>query len=428
MQFQGTGKLDVFYRGQLDLFEQLYTRYTEVEGSQARKDIPAFSTQWWSVVTLRASDLSMVDGMYTYGMQDLVYNGGQSYGQTYSSKVSYPAEVSKIRLLMNRLTMPSLVFSSGIDYTIVDGRLCFKEDPMASSYVVRRPIYGSGNTITDYEVVLWGFSADVDHDNLWRYIGCAYNFSLPASQRAGVALNAIIDSQITGLTSGQLRLLLAALSGVPSVLEAEETVEDIVESDQLQIITDKNVYSYPLGSVAEVAVGDVVHAGDQLVDTIRVQDLGSSTLTMAELPATISLGSEFIGGSYTAPLVFANEEVALDYIGPDDQGIVEVRFAVTGEAADISAFWTSVHAQGKALGRTLANALDTRETPVGEPAPVNLPATVNPMRLVLYELMRSSLLLIRVKTAQLPTGSMLDELSRLRSVFPPTAAYILFSE
>lgn len=426
--FQGTGKLGAFYRGQLDLFEQLYTRYTEILASQGRKTIPPFSRQWWTAVVLRASDLSVVDGLYTYGMQNMVYAGGQNYGEAYTAKVSYPTNVSLMRLLMNRITMPSMVLSSGIDYDIVDGRLRFATDPLSSEYVIRRPVYGPNNTVIDYEAVLWGFSADVDNNNLWRYIGAAYTFTPPASQAANDALNTLIDSQITGLTMQQLITFLSAITGVPCCIEARETVETVLTDNQVQVITDKHVYTYPAGTTPIVAVGDVVAAGDQLVDTVKVQELCSNALKMSDLPATLSLDNKFLGGGYSAGLTFANTEVPLQYIGPDSDGIVEVRFAVDGAADDVSAFWSHVHARGKTLGRTLANALDQRDNPSGEPMQASLPATVNPLRLVLYELMRNSLLLIRIKSSLLPEGNMLTEIQRLRSMLTPTTAYLLLLE
>ena len=144
----------------------------------------------------------------------------------------------------------------------------------------------------------------------------------------------------------------------------------------------------------------------------------------------ITLTESFLNGDYVGGLFFANKEVELEYIGPDSDGDVEVRFELSGYPGDIEQFWEYAMAAGKWQGYTLANYLDQRPNPVGQPKAHHLPATVNPMLLVLRHVMGYNLFIIKLKVG-LEGPNALDPalLSLLdKKMLPPHTAFIIFTE
>jgi hypothetical protein len=176
-----------------------------------------------------------------------------------------------------------------------------------------------------------------------------------------------------------------------------------------------------------VAVGDVVPAGQEICDAFQIEELSGANADYSWLPA-VGFAESFISGPYMAELQFKNKDVALDYMGLDADGKAIVQFAVGGFPGDVEFFWEFVQAAGKLPGqKTLAELLDKRTNPVGQPGPLNLPATINPMAFVLENICKNNLFVIRVKPAAFSdTAPGLSMFSRLRRVVPPHTTYIVF--
>jgi hypothetical protein len=149
-----------------------------------------------------------------------------------------------------------------------------------------------------------------------------------------------------------------------------------------------------------------------------VQDLGIDG---------ISLGPQFLSGNYLSTLFFVDKEVPLVY-ELDSTGRAKVSFELGGFPGDVEQYWDDVHARGISMGFTLANYLDKRANPFGDPKASDLPAYVNPMKLVLRHLLGYNLFIVKLK-AGLEGPNALDAsvLNLLRYVIPPQTAYIVFS-
>jgi hypothetical protein len=160
----------------------------------------------------------------------------------------------------------------------------------------------------------------------------------------------------------------------------------------------------------------------------RVTPLSVALDTLPELYG-ISIGPSFTSHNLVSPLFFKNADVPLQYVGPDAAGRVEVRFEISGFPNDIEQFWSEVHAKGVAQGITLANYLDTRLTPMGDPGPDNLPATVNPMRLVLRHIMGYNLVVVKIRSGLEGRHALDTRISEvLRDITPPQTAVLIFVE
>jgi hypothetical protein len=126
-----------------------------------------------------------------------------------------------------------------------------------------------------------------------------------------------------------------------------------------------------------VAVGDVLTAGDALGDTWALTRLAGPNF-----PARVTVSPELTYAATTAGLTWYNQEVAtiVDTVGTRTR----IRWALGGTLADVNAYWTASHALGLAAGRTLAQMLDRRPNPdpAVDPTPADLPAYVNPLKLL----------------------------------------------
>lgn len=174
------------------------------------------------------------------------------------------------------------------------------------------------------------------------------------------------------------------------------------------------------------------------VYNITVNAISDIRLPLANIPADrrvipdipgLALDQKYITGAYYSSLFFANEEVPLEYVGPDAEGFIQVKFDVSGFPADVEQFWADVHARGVAQCRTLANYLDLREQPIDQPLPGDLPTTINPLLFLLRHIMQHNLIVAKVKRAA-EGVSALDPaiLNVLRFTLPPHIAYIIFTE
>jgi hypothetical protein len=101
----------------------------------------------------------------------------------------------------------------------------------------------------------------------------------------------------------------------------------------------------------------------------------------------------------------------------------------SGYPSDLTKFWELAQERGKADGATLANLLDIRPDPIGEPTADNLPDKLNPLRFILENILRNNLFIIKVRLASFAVGAPGVQLFRLlRDVIPPHTTYIIFIE
>jgi len=139
----------------------------------------------------------------------------------------------------------------------------------------------------------------------------------------------------------------------------------------------------------------------------------------------IALDMGYVNMPMVGAIIHINESRPLEYVGIDANGYAEVRYGLTGFPGDIEEFWRLVHARGVADGRVLADYLDTRENPVGPPLLAHLPATVNPMRFVLDQLLGQNMVVIVLKPLQFgPDASVAPPFRLLRQAIPPQTSLL----
>lgn len=430
------------------LFLQTHINFLEAVDSLSRLEVPVFHTERLFLFKLKKSARVTEEGALKYG-DGTVYGpqpgtGDKSlYGEVVRERFTYSlgdSQLADVATITNRILDPSLVLTKGVDYTIdrLKNTITFVKEPFDEPLLARRPIYGDDNEIADEEVSLILFNAQFDRKLLFNHFGYVINVSAPSSQFYKDFINAFWNALNRTLTLEDIRLLLGAITGIPSTIEDGEVVEFIETSrGRLNITTNRNTYRFKDTAVPTVSQGDTLRKGQELVNSLEIVELSGSSRDLSGIKA-IALGQEFISNGFFSHLIFKNEEVPLDFLGIDSDGRAFVRFDVGGFQADVDRFWENAQSRGKVQGKTLAELLDTRANPptdpslppeITQPGPEHLPPTINPLEFVVDNLLKNNLFLIRLIPADIDPEAMgLQFLHTLRRVMPPHTTFLVLME
>ena len=433
-QFEDSGLLEGLYRAACDDYEQQQQNIVDAGAVLSRQSVPVYRRQWWRLLRIRQSQLGAVDtAKITYGQAGLTYGDGSRYGQLKLSDLFlYPlagslGQVVGISAIMNRLEAPTATWLSDIDYQVSPGVVAFRVDPFADDRFAFRIIYDDAGNPIDKEAALWAYAVDIDAKFVWNHVGYVVGRNYPSSQAYKDYVNAIWDMHSWGPTDLGLRKLIAAAVGMPLVKGASEVVEKILTYEGVTIITDQNVYKYLAGAVPAIAVGDTVREGDSLIQDFAFVELRGNTPDLSGFEG-LSLNTGMLRDPYLGSLYFINQDVPLEYMPADTDGVVDAKFPISGFPLDVIQFWDTVHARGKAAGATLAQLLDTRTSGNGEPRPENLPATINPLQII-TQLIGANFMLVRVRSGLIPAGAPgIHGLGILRDVLPSRTSVIIYVE
>ena len=446
--FQDRAILQDHLRSDAAEYAQAQLQMYETMASLSRFTIPVFHTENWYLLTILRSVANTVPSTYKSG--DLVFGpqsgavSGRPAGfiQTFGGtdmppfvEAPLPSPLVDIPFSMQNLVVyPSRTFTNGIDFEIdkVRGIVRFRSDPFSDPLIAKRSIFDSNGAQIDEEIAVWCYKGKFDLNYVYTYFGYVLGLKLQSSEAYKDLLNAIWDSYVIGLTLESLQKLMAAVSGSPIVIDPAETLEIVQqETDSWLVVTSSHVYRFPLAATPVVSLTEgetILHAGDSLSDAVKIVELGGSAPDYSQLPS-IALSNRLISGNYMAELTFRNEVDNLQ-VSTDADGKTNAKFPVYGYPGDVEEFWASAHANGKLPGnKTLAELLDGRATPFGEPGPLALPATINPLQFVLSNFFKNNLFLIEVNLSSFDVNSPgVSLLQSLRQVMPPSMSYVVYIE
>ncbi len=337
-----------------------------------------------------------------------------------------PPLLAEAPAIYNRLADPSVALTGGTDFTLEDGSLVFREDPFANPLWGTRPVFVDGEQ-TDTELFLWVFRGSFDFNLVYEHWGYVLGLALDSSEAYRDLLNAVFDALAGGTGLEQLQLAFAAMTGLP-LAKAGETVQEVVEdATAVIVVTDQSAHRLPLGTTPTVAVGETLVAGQTLSDGLQFAELNRG-----ETPSwatALVVGRGLLVGKFHSDLVFQNADLPLA-VSADEDGYTRVEFPIGGFPLDVEEFWDKVHYQGRARGTTLAELLDTRPRPVSaQPDVESLPATVNPVKFLVENVLRNNCVLVRVRMAGLAAGAIgLHPARLLRKVVPPGTCVLVLIE
>jgi hypothetical protein len=408
------------YQASIDLAETI--------NSVGRHTMPVYHTEQWYAYTILASQKGITPVLYG-GAGSGLFGGKLLYGAASGGApvYSWNCPVINVDLIFNRIYKPSATLTRGVDFMIDDGRLVFAADPFVDPRFITTPVLdGVTGQVIDEQITLWLFRPSIDQEVIWTQFGYIMGIRLPSSQGYKDLVNALLDA-ITGCTATeQLDQMLAAVTGCP-LARGNETVQDITTfANAMLVITDQWAYQYPTTCAPVVQIGDNVEAGDSLVDTVQTWYLNHGT-TPDWLDA-LSIGDGMLGPGYLSDLTFSNIDVPL-IVEPNVDGYTKVSWVLGGFPADVTEFWNEVHRRGVASGTTLAQLLDVRESPDGEPGAGSLPASINPLAFLANNYLRHNALLVKINTGGFGTGALgLAQLRHLRRIVPPHEMVLIVIE
>lgn len=442
--FGGSGTVKQYVQGLAQSQGQIYLDFLETVARLSRFTIPVFHTENWYQLTISLNAVLGVPSVYqendlVYGPQPgTINNRPEGFVQTYGGtdrpgtvEVPLPPGLADLPYdLQNFVIKPTRIWFNGIDFEIDRLRklIVFRNNPFNDPLVPTRAVFDKNGVQVDTEIALWVYKGQFDLNNIYTQFGYALGLQLPSSQFYKDILNAYWDMHLLGPAFNLFEQFLSALSGNPLVVNPQEIVEAIwTDQDNVLVITDMTVYTFPATVVLVVTVGQTVFAGDALSDAVRVNELSGANPDYSILPG-LSLSADYLSGNFISDLTFRNQTVALQYMGTDTHGKTIVRFEVDGFPGDVDQFWGTVQANGELPGqKTLAELLDTRANPVGQPGPLNLPPTVNPMRFILTNILTNNLFVIRINQASFdPAAPGVNMLRLLREVMPPHINYVVY--
>lgn len=395
--YEGRDQIQDLVDARNTLWKDSLRTWQEAENSKSRFSINPFKIKTWSYFPILKSKGVSVEGSFgglgAYGGSSLIY------GQTQGAAWDLPPGLAGVSQIYNRISGPSASLYEGLDFKLdqESGKIIFKSNPFSDSrFAVKDILSPSGDR--DTELALWLHNAKFDTKSIQQIYGLPVGVDGISGEDYKGLVNNVYDSLILGMSLGRMAGILGHSLQTP-VSKDNEIVERIHNSGRKVIITDKNVYFMSPKSSATVSIGDPVLAGTSLSTGLKIQELrNGSDITGIN---AITLGGGLISNQFTYDLSFVNKTVPTKVVTRNN--LTELTFEVGGHPFDVDHFWETVHRNGVAQGKTIAQGLDRRAVKVGEPAPESLPDSINPLRFLVDEVIPGGITLITVKA---------DEVSR----------------
>lgn len=402
---------------------QAHLDLLDLLASVSRLTVPVFHVENWTVLVLRESKLNSLnvpkfDGTYRF-------DGEISYDTPVAGPLfawPAPAGLAGVNVILDRIAAPRATYTAGLDCYVQDGAVWFRSNPFENPEIQVGEIFEAG-VVVDRVVYLWAYRGEFDWGHTYNQFGYVLGVKLASSKRYREFVNAIYDGLVEGTTARCVEDMMAAVCDVPLALGTETVKHVLTDARGLWVITDQNAYGYSPNATAIVAVGDVVAAGDPLVDALRFYDFGRGQVP--EDVKAIVLGRGLLRSDFNRELTFDNRDVPV-LVTLDVDGYTRVEFEIGGWPDDVQKFWDDTHAAGVAAGSTLAMALDTRTNKADQPTAFALPASVNPVEFLVANVLRGNAFAIVVKPEAFgPDALGLHNARLLRKLVPPQTLCLL---
>lgn len=301
-------------------------------------------------------------------------------------RVKLPDGITSAMFVADKVEYPLTFWANGVDFSEElwgdDYWLILNNNPFKSGFEISYTL-DADNTVSDQSVDLWLYAPSRPIYPLSDQWGAVFGVQTLTEDQKSYLLQ-LFKSMATGPSSLRLMIGAGRAFGHPVCENDQEVVKFIITDRRGKaVITDQAVYRYPSEADITVQVEDVLSIGQPISSAVQWYDLSSG-----EGPdiAGLAVSQTDLGQEYTGNLIFQNAELDLLVTSQADRTKVQVELG--GSLEDQQTFWDEVHTRGIAGGRTLANYLDRRPNPVGEPTAADLPTTLNPYDLLVNEALR----------------------------------------
>lgn len=433
------------------LSSQLYLDFMETSRLLHRKEMPIFHRDRWKLLRLRECDrdtgnavLAKLGGRHVpkIGPQDSAPFRQGAYAAIgghigVAGMTAYPLPAGTADVLTSisdSIMSPTRILLRGSDFFVEDDTLIFinGKDPFALGFPTAE-VDGCK------EAALWASDALVDKDYVYAQAGHVLGIREASSEFYAKYVNALWDLRNLGASLALVRAGIAAILGEPYVLEAEETVEDIVAGENgTQVITSAHVYSVP--STAQlrsaVRVGETLRFGELLTQTIRVYDNLDPTRLSADSEYGQRLRAD-MDALYLPPGFFrarlrhglgATWDISpITYAGADANGNPKLKFQVFGSPEDVAAFWEDFWEYCESRGISGISCFPGRIHATLVPVEDATWGSVAPVEYFLYNYLKANLLVVVVDGDRLSAAGRgaMHIIAMLNAALPAHACLVL---
>lgn len=391
------------YADTVELFNNVATGNNFLLAQDPRTLLPYVQLPWIPMVIYR--DLLFEESAIRYG-DAYVYGGPIVYGQAGpTTRWVHPVDPGLVGIggLADGVVNTTAWFDdSTVALNVTRQQLEFTDDP----FTIVTPKIAAA-TGKEY-IVLWIRNAQLDYNvpkDTWGWVIRYDGLNTPEYSRS---MDPLWQLVIQGPQIGTWETGLNIGVGLP-VAERTGTVRGIVNDGFNDIVlTDADGYPFPQALTPAVIPGDTVIRGTPLTTAIHVWEydaiLAAPITDIPGLALMIPLST-----GVAAELVFANILGAwtFDAFRPSPW-----RFTISGTPADVEQFWVDVDTYAT------ANSINLQ-------ALFGLPAPVNPMMLVIEQLLKNNVVIASLQLADIQVPNPAAFPDRARFLLPPGALIIL---
>jgi hypothetical protein len=383
----------------------------------SRDQTPLYRRLRWLPVRLLASTKQRSDlNVFRYDAEGIYDTSGWIYDGTqpvFGYAFPWQDRWTDVTLLANRIITPSRTWVASVDFRYLLGSLQFRDDPFEDPNVPKQTVL-LDNGQTDEEIVLWAFGLYEDREWLADRWGTPFAYPAASTEFYRQFLVALYEARLRGEISRLgLSQALAGATGRPVAQAAETVLEALEDAAGWFVATASRIYRLAPATVPSVAVGDELAPGQFLDADLSVTDFRLEDALPADLQALMT-GPGLLPGRYRYPLGWPNREVSVTAFTGED-GFTKVRFELLGNPGDIDQFFEDADAVTEG---SLAQMLDARPDPVGDPLPESVLPTVNPAQFLLDSIYLGDAVLVRWHRRSGQTNLPAGWLSQIKAVWP----------
>lgn len=383
------------------------------------QDTQPYRRERWYPIQLLSSDLNVSQGNvprfgdgFVFGRQP--DGSSLQYGQALPRYYAFPAPpgLKSFQTLSARISDSQLVLINGVEvlYDEPRGLLLFADNPLTDPRVGVQAIDTDRGLIGT--AVLWMSDALFEHSDVYRQHG--YVFGLDPQQSSEVqkpGLLAVSDAVVGGSAIQTFSDLLTAGTGIPQAASAQVVEHILTDARGIAVVTDSHVYRVPADSTIAWEPGDTIPAGSFVTSDVAIFDFRRG-VTPDSL-ASLVVSKDMLASGVLGDLVFPNKLVPLQ--STYETGFEVTTFELGGQPESVREFFRIFSERLHAAGLRLAALTNAS----GEP-----PGQINPLRFLLKNWLRNSLLVVKLAGPAL-RGLGAAHLLKLRELTPPHTLLVL---
>ena len=208
---------------------------------------------------------------YVYG-GGLAYGTEGSYGQQSAGAEGWSYAIDET-LVPNFLTVGVLgnakILTLNVDYTVADGRILFRDNPLEIAGLQILPVAADGETKIKF--LLWGFKVERDLRAVQNFFGVIGGVVAASTRQYQAAVNIAWDLRVDGASKQNTNRVLCLITDTDYVAQAGQVQAVFIEGDRQCVATENAVYTAPLGATVLTVKGATLAVGDLIFDSYAVR-------------------------------------------------------------------------------------------------------------------------------------------------------------